>query len=74
MPRSVRIDPATYAVLRRLARESHRTVTETLALAVRTYEREVFFLGLAADFASLRADPEQWAEDESERAIWDQTD
>jgi len=49
-------------------------VTETLALAVRTYEREVFFLGLAADFASLRADPEQWAEEESERAIWDQTD
>jgi hypothetical protein len=29
--------------------------------------------GLAADFAALSANPDQWAEEQEERLAWDQT-
>jgi len=30
----------------------------------------VFFEGLAADYAALKADPEAWADELAERKLW----
>lgn len=73
MAQTVRIDPAAYAILSELARASRLTLTETLTRAVGAYEREVFLQGLGDDFASLRADRQKWAEEQTERAGWVQT-
>ena len=35
--------------------------------------RQRFFEGLNAAFATLQADPEAWAEELAERAMWDAT-
>jgi hypothetical protein len=47
--------------------------TRSSTRAARLREHEEFVKGLAADFAALRADPEAWAEELAERALWDNT-
>ena len=42
-------------------------------LALDDYRRKVFFEGLAADYAALKADPKAWAEELAERQLWDAT-
>ncbi len=73
MPQTIRIEPEAHSILTEIARETHSTLTETLSRAVAVYRREVFMQGLASDFAALNANPAQWAEEQEERLLWDQT-
>ena len=41
--------------------------------ALTEYQRKRFFEQLNADYEALRADPEAWAEYQSELALWDAT-
>jgi hypothetical protein len=70
---TIRIEPEAHAILTEIARQTHTTLTETLSRAVATYRQEVFMRGLAADFAALHSDPNQWADEREERLAWDQT-
>lgn len=68
---TVRISRTSHQLLQDLAARSGRTMQAVLDDALEAYRRQCFLEGLAADFAALRADPAAWAEEESERAVWD---
>ncbi len=46
---------------------------EVLDKALDDFRRKVFFEGLAADYAALKAEPEAWAEELAERKLWETT-
>lgn len=68
---TVRIKQDTHRSLRELATCTGRSLPEVLEEAVETLRRQRFLVGLAADFAALRADPEAWRDELDERVAWD---
>lgn len=70
---TVRISEAAQRILSELAEQTGLPEAELLEKALDDYRRRVFFEGLAADFAALKADPEAWAEELAERKLWDAT-
>ena len=60
-------------ILKELAEQTGQTMMEVLDMALDAYRRKVFFEGLNADYAALRADPEAWAEELAERKLWEAT-
>lgn len=73
MAETVRIDPASHAALSEIARAKHIPLSEALARAVEAYRREWMIQAMDADYAALRAEPNAWAEEQSERASWETT-
>jgi hypothetical protein len=71
MAETVRIDPTSHAALAEIARAKNIALSEALARAVAAYRREVFLEQMSAGFAALRADPKAWAQEQAERALWD---
>ena len=70
---SVRVRPDTRAKLQELAKESGQSVADVVDAAIDAYRRRRFLLGLAADFAALRSDPQAWSQELQERAEWEVT-
>jgi predicted transcriptional regulator len=70
---TVRISEASHRLLKELADQTGQTMTDVLDQALDAYRRKVFFERLNAGYAELRADPEAWAESETERKRWDAT-
>jgi hypothetical protein len=60
-------------MLDELIQETGRTPEQILDAALDAYRRTVFFEGLAADYAALKADKEAWAEELAERKLWEST-
>jgi hypothetical protein len=74
MAETVRIDPKSHAALAEIARAKSIPLTEALAHAVEAYRRVVFLEEYAADVAAFRvSDPQGFAEDQAEAALWDAT-
>jgi hypothetical protein len=74
MAQTVRIDPDSHAALAEIARAKSIPLTEALAHAVEAYRRASFLEEYAADVAAFRvSDPQGFAEDEAEAALWDAT-
>lgn len=59
--------------LRELARRSGRLPEELLERAVAEFHARAFWDAVEAGYAALRADPDAWAAEEAERALWDAT-
>jgi hypothetical protein len=70
---TVKIDAETYAKLKQTAAATGESMVEVLAKAIEIYRRQTFLEGLNTDFAALRSDRRAWAEEQSERAAWDDT-
>ena len=70
---TITISETAQRLLQALAGETGQSPTEVLEKALDQYRRQVFFEGLAADYAALRADSEAWAEELEERKLWDTT-
>jgi hypothetical protein len=70
---NVRVTKHTHQQLTALAKEKGLSMQTILDLAVETYRRQSFLEALNADFASLRAKPEEWTEEMEERKLWEQT-
>jgi predicted transcriptional regulator len=70
---TVRITEDTHRALRELAQWTNEPMQQVLARAVEAYRREQLLHEVNASFAALRADPEAWAEEEADRALWDAT-
>jgi hypothetical protein len=70
---TVHLSEASQRILQELVSQTGQTQEEILAKALDTYRRKVFFEGLAADYAALKADPEAWAEELAERQLWEAT-
>jgi hypothetical protein len=56
-----------------MVREQHETLGAIIERLVKQEEERHFWAQVNADFAALRADPEAWAEELHERALWDGT-
>ena len=69
---TVNISEASHRILQELAEQTGQTMMELLDKALDAYRRQLFFEGLNADFAALRADPEAWAEELGEQT-WEAT-
>jgi hypothetical protein len=70
---TVPISEAGHRVLQELAEQTGQTMMEVLDKALDAYRRKVFFEGLQADYAALKADPEAWADELAERKLWETT-
>ncbi len=66
----LRISEAAHRNLREISRIEHRPMQAVLDSAVEAYRRKLFLEGLNEDFATLRANPEEWREEEKERAAF----
>ncbi len=71
MAQTVKIDPETHALLRRMADADRVSMQEQLARAVKALQRARFFHQMARGYAQLT--PEERAQDAEEMALWDQT-
>lgn len=68
---NVRVTKQTHQQLAALAKENGLSIQTILDRAVEAYCRQSFLEALNADFATLRAQPEEWAEEMEERKLWD---
>ena len=70
MSTTIRIDDRTAATLRELSAQTGEAMGATAARALEHYRRQVLLEQTYAAFAALRADPDAWREELSERAAW----
>jgi hypothetical protein len=70
---TVPISETGHRVLQELAEQTGQTMMEVLDKALDAYRRKVFFEGLRADYAALKADPEAWADELAEWKLWEAT-
>ncbi len=73
MASTVRISASAHQALAEVAQAKGITMQAALAQAIESYRRQVFLEGLADDFARLQADRKAWADEQTERRVWDQT-
>jgi predicted DNA-binding protein len=73
MSTTIRVSEKTRATIHDLARNAGVPMAELVEQAIEQYRRQQILDAANAQYAMLRADPEAWAEIESERAIWDVT-
>lgn len=71
MPTLTVPDRTAWALAELSAREQ-TTPEAVLEQAVEEYRRRTFFDQLNAGYAALRADPEAWAAEQAERAVFEQ--
>jgi hypothetical protein len=70
---AIRVSRAVYERIREMAQENHETLGGVIERLVKQEEERQFWAQVNADFAALRADPEAWAEEVHERALWEGT-
>jgi predicted transcriptional regulator len=70
---TITISDGTLRNLQELANKSGQSVSEIVEKALDVNNRKEFLERLNADYATVRADPEAWAELEVERKLWDAT-
>ncbi|MEX2172756.1 MAG: hypothetical protein WD872_00255 [Pirellulaceae bacterium] len=73
MPANVRIQPASYAKLRELAKESGVAMPEILATAIDELYRQRFLDQCNQAYARLKANPKAWEQELAERKVWEQS-
>jgi hypothetical protein len=70
---AIRVSRTVYERIRDLAQENHETLGAVVERLVKQEEERHFWAQVDADFVALRADPEAWAEELRERALWEGT-
>lgn len=70
---TVRISEKSHQTLRQLAASSGEPMQSVLDKALEQYRRQRFFEELDAAYAAIEQDPEAFAEEMKERALWDNT-
>ena len=71
MSTTVRVRPEAHKALREMSKERGVPITQLVDEAIERLTREEFLQKANEDFARLRQDPEAWAEELAERALWD---
>ena len=70
---TVRVTDRRHSSLREMARANNLPLGQVLAQAVEAYRRQSVLDRANAAYAALRADPEAWEAELSERKAWDAT-
>lgn len=73
MSTTIRVSEKTRDTLHELARKVGAPMAEVVEQAIEQYRRQHILDQANAQYATLRADPEAWAEVQAERAIWETT-
>jgi len=73
MSQLVRVDDHTHERLRRLAEQAGDSMGAVLARVIEAYEAQAFWQQVSRAYAAQRADPQAWAEEQAERALWEST-
>ena len=68
---TVRINERAHRVLKTLSQSTGQPMPELLDEGIEAYRRRLFLEGLNQDFAALRSDKAEWADEVAERAAWD---
>jgi predicted transcriptional regulator len=68
---TVRVEPQLHEKLRELSSAERRPISQVIEEAIDRYEKDKFWTAMHEGFARLRADPEAWADYQSEAALWD---
>lgn len=69
----VQISETSHLVLKELAEQTGKPMSEILDKALDAYRRQVFLDAVNTGYAQLRADPEAWADHLAERKSWEAT-
>jgi predicted transcriptional regulator len=69
----VRVNEPTHEILRELARESDKSMSFLLSLAVEDLRRKKFMEAVNEEYRVLRADAIAWAAEQNDRTAWDTT-
>jgi hypothetical protein len=67
----VRIHRDAKSALEEMAAEDHITLPEMLSKVIEQARRQRVIDSTNRFYAELRADPEAWAEEQAERALWE---
>ena len=70
---NIRISRDARETLRELSRKEQCSMQATLERAIELYRRHCLLEETNRGFARLKADPALWAEELSERQLWDNT-
>lgn len=70
---TVRISEEVHDRLHRLAAQRRASMSTVIDSALAEYERKLFWSKAAAEFKSMRDDPEAWKAELEERDAWDTT-
>ena len=70
---TVRISEEVHDRLHKLAAARRASMSAVIDSALAEYERKLFWSKAAAEFGSLRNDPEAWKAELEERDVWDAT-
>lgn len=70
---TVRVTADTRATLQQLAQESNESMQSVVAKAVDEYKTNWLLRRTNEAYAALRAQPDRWADEQSERAAWEAT-
>lgn len=71
MSTTIRIDPTTLELLKKLEEQTGESKKNILRQALDKYQRDKIIDDLNAYYETLRADPKLWKEELAERAIWE---
>lgn len=70
---TIRVSEKTHRTLARLSREAGTPMNDLVDQAIELYRRQRILAQINADYAALRENPEDWAEELAERRLWDVT-
>ena len=70
---TVRVTSETRAIIQALARESKQSMQSLIARAVEQYRRQLVLQRANDAYAALVVQPDQWAEEQKERRMWEDT-
>lgn len=69
----VKLKPETYERVKARARAHGATMQDVIARGMDALDRLEFAAAFRQDFELLRAGPEAWSREESERELWEST-
>ncbi|MGM0760433.1 MAG: hypothetical protein ACQEUB_12105 [Thermodesulfobacteriota bacterium] len=70
---TIRISTEAHALLRQIAQEENEPMQSVLNRILHKHRREQLLMKTNAAFSELQKNPDQWKEEQKERALWEQT-
>ncbi len=69
---TIRVSTDTHAILKQIAREENEPMQSVLNRILQKHRREQLLHRTNEAFSELQKNSQEWAEEQQERALWDQ--
>ena len=70
---TIRVSTDTHAILKQIAKEENEPMQSVLDRILQKHRREQLLHKTNQAFSELQKNSQEWAEEQQERAFWDQT-